>query len=170
MADSFQAKMDFSGWDEAFDALEGPAKESLARRMAVAGGKVLRDAAKREALYADNLVGEGRSGQLSDAIYLAYDSKNSTSNEFTYSVSWNSKKAFYGHMIEFGHWMPYDAYYNFKTNLWVTRKDQKREGQGLWVAARSFLRPTMDRYGNIAVRVMIDEGRKQFEVIMGELT
>lgn len=170
MADTFKASLDLSDWNVAFDAMEGEVKESLARRMGAAGGRVLRDEAKREALFADNLVGEGRSGQLSAAIYLGFDDKASSGNVFTYSVSWNRQKAFYGHMIEFGHWMPYDAYFNFTTNQWVTRKDLKREGQGVWVAARPFLRPTMDRFGGIAVRVMIERGRQEFVKLMGERT
>lgn len=87
-------KFDGSGWTAALARLDGPFKEKLARSMAVAGGQVLRDEAKHHAPV--------DTGLLRDSIYLAFKEDRSTGGQVVYSVSWNSKTAPHGHLIEFG--------------------------------------------------------------------
>jgi HK97 gp10 family phage protein len=41
-------------------------------------------------------------GTLSKAIYQVYSKDNSTNGKATYQISWNHKKAPYGHMVEYG--------------------------------------------------------------------
>lgn len=108
-------KFDFSEVFHALDEL-AEARESIARRMIVSGGRIMRDRAKAEAPEGDQVTGgyarpkktgSQEPGHLKDSIYLAYSEKRSDDWVFTYSVSWNSKhgsakNAFWGVMQEFG--------------------------------------------------------------------
>lgn len=116
-------KMDTSGWTEGLAKLSGPFKEKLARSMAVAGGTILRDEAKQNAPV--------DTGLLQDSIYLAFKDDRSNGMQIVYSVSWNSRTAPHGHLIEFG-----------------TYK----------MAAKPFLRPAYD-HAPRAMQAMIARGR-----------
>jgi len=158
---------DLSEWEVFFDKLEGPVRESLARRMAVEGGVLLRDAAKSNARMAANEEGVPTRGVLSNAILLAYDKRNSTQTMFTYNVAWDSKKAPHGHLVEFGHWQTH-VVYKGANGEWYTRKDMPLDTPK-WIAARPFLGPTMDSYGNVALRVMILRGQRELPILLGEV-
>ena len=93
---SIEAKVDFSSALAGLERLAGEARVSLARSMAVAGGQVFRDEAKLRAPV--------KTGRLRDSIYLAFRDGKSTDQQVMYSVTWNSKKAPHGHLVEFGHW------------------------------------------------------------------
>ncbi len=95
-----QAKVDLSSMRAGLAQLAGPARESLARSMAVAGGQVIRDDAKDRAPRGD-------SGALANAIYLAYKPLRSDKDQQVYSATWNTKKAPHGHLVEFGYWQPF---------------------------------------------------------------
>lgn len=157
---------DFSEWETALDRLEGPVRESLARRMAVEGGVLLRDAAKSNAMMAANKEGEPVTGLLASAIILAQDKRNTTGTVFVYNVAWDSKRAPHGHLIEFGHWQTH-VVYKADNGQWYTRKDMKLETPK-WIPARPFLGPTMDSYGNVAMRVMILRGQRELPILLGE--
>lgn len=43
-----------------------------------------------------------KSGRLASAIYWAYSPERSTDGKKTYRISWNTKKAPHGHLVEFG--------------------------------------------------------------------
>lgn len=145
-------------------------RESLTRRMGVAGGEVFRDAAKANV--------PKKSGKLSEAIYLAYRDKESTEAQTVYMVSWNAKKAPHGHLIEFGHWR-YNKIINGKAQKSLIGR--KRRGRGpqdhggpgalevpKWVAAKPFLGPSFDGNLSKARTVMLQVGREQFSVLMKE--
>lgn len=90
------ARFDMSEWSAVLDNLAGPGRESLARRMLVSGGVVLRDEAKAQApvgVAEEQLVrqygGSLKPGSLQAAIYLAKSDKLTTRTVFTYVVSWN---------------------------------------------------------------------------------
>lgn len=165
MAD--KSKLDFSGWDKAFNLLEGPFKESLARRMATAGGRLIRDEAKTIAATrkADRKFSAPR-GLLASAIYLSHSDKLTTDTMFVYSVSWNAKKAPHGHLAEFGH----NNYYKLIqiNGQWRTTKI-KREGGPKRVPGTPFLRPAIDGRGAEAVKVMIETGRTEFPKLLAEM-
>ena len=166
MADGYRQKLDASEWDKAFSALGGPVKESLARRMLVEGGVLLRDAAKGNARMAANKEGVETRGLLAAAIYLVYEKEAETSSSYTYKISWNSKIAPHGHLVEFGHWMTHKVY-KASNGEWYTLKDRPLDAPK-WVAARPFLRPTFDSYGNVAIRAMILRGQKELPVLLRE--
>lgn len=159
---------DGSEWDALFAQMEGPMKESLARRMGVAGGKLIRDEAKlrapvgvAEEKAARQFGGSLKPGSLRDAIYLAYSNKRSFANAYTYTVSWNGSKfkgAPHGHLLEFGHWQPYLVVYS-KEKGWRTTK--KLLPQPKWVRAYPFLGPAWAATKGRAFDVMVEKGRAE---------
>lgn len=169
------ARLDTRQWDAALAKLRGPLRVSLARSMAVAGGKVLRDEAKRHAPvsdgstslpYGQNARLPPRPGLLRDNIYLAFKPGMSSNAQVTYSVTWNGRLVKYGHLIEFGHWR-----YNKITVGGVPQKSKAGKSKAAphtlpgaldvpqWVQAKPFLRPAFDIVGTLAKQAMIERGR-----------
>jgi HK97 gp10 family phage protein len=153
MADSTKAKLDTSGWTAALAKLAGPARESLARSMAVAGGEVLRDEAK--------VLAPVQSGGLRDSIYLAYQDGKSTPAEVHYAVSWNGSKAPHGHLIEFGHWQTHEMYQ--KDGKWYVGA---KLANPKWVSAKPFLRPAFESANARAQQAMIERGRARLPELL----
>ena len=157
MADGTFAKVDFSAWDAAIANLAGPLRVALARSMGVAGGEVLRDRAKEYASVKD--------GVLRSAIYLAYRGAFSDDTKVTYSVSWNSRKAPHGHLIEFGHWQPFVTT-QLKDGSWVTTHVRLKDP--VWIAAHPFLRPALTGSAVEARSAMIARGRERLPQLIAE--
>lgn len=163
-----KSRLDLSGWDAALDKLAGEKRVSLARSMAVAGGEVLRDEAKRWAPVDD--------GILRDSIYLAFKDKRSNDKQVVYSVSWNHSVAPHGHLIEFGHWQPYVVVFNDKLGHFQTLAKGKgggsrprlRKNGPKWIAAKPFLRPAYDVARATAVQAMIARGKQRLPELLGE--
>lgn len=151
-----------TGLDEILKGLDGllELREPVARAMGVAMGTAVRDEAviRAPVLEPGN---EGfdnqRAGQLKEAIYLAFDGRRSILNEghFVYGVSWNRKKAPHGHLLEFGHFMPYEYERSdgkFYTPLQGTKRiDGRKRGfgrpnphAGFFVQSSPFLGPAFD--------------------------
>lgn len=164
-----ESKIDTSGWTAALAKLVDPKlRESLARSMAVAGGKVLRDEAKAQVRV--------ESGRLRSAIYLAYREGKSTEKVVVYSVTWNSKKAPHGHLKEFGHWR-----YNKVVNGYPQKSLRAglKKGKGpddhvppgaldtpRWVPASPFLRPAYEIAGARAQEAMLQRGRERLPELL----
>jgi hypothetical protein len=158
---------DFSSALAGLDRLAGDMRMKLARSMAVAGGKVLRDGAIERAPVGTAEGGSIRPGLLRSAIYLAFKNRRSTDKEAIYSVTWNSKKAPHGHLVEFGHWQYYAVFKN-KAGEWYTDK-KRRLAVPKWVPAHPFLRPTIDALGGVAQQVMIERGKERLpELLAGK--
>lgn len=159
MASGLQAKFDATGWTAGLDRLLGPARVSLARSMAVAGGEVLRDEAKARV--------NTHNGVLANAIYLAFRDRYSTEKEVQYAVTWNKSKAPHGHLIEFGHWRIY-AVIRKPDGSYVTDKSRKLPSPK-WVPAYPFLRPTYEAASARAHAAMIQRGRQRLpELLAGQ--
>lgn len=138
--------------------LLGEAKESVARAMGVGMGAPVRDEAKLRApvLQPGNEgVDNQQPGVLRDAIYLAYDNRRQVLNPnvYRYTVSWNSNKAPHGHLLEFGHWMPYEYNLTIDDRYYTPLVDAPSrgkakgiplDGNGFWVHASPFLGPAFD--------------------------
>lgn len=155
MADNLKASFDTSGFEAALEKLAGPARIHLARSMAVAGGQVLRDEAKAHAPVKD--------GVLRDSIYLAFREAKSTEKQVQYSVTWNSKKAPHGHLLEFGHWQPFKVavlpdgrIYTMKSRLPAPK----------WIPAHPFLRPALMGGVERARGAMIARGRERLPELL----
>lgn len=151
---SIKANVDFKDALAGLDLLK-EVRHQLARSMAVAGGKVLRDEAKARAPVGTDEGGSKTPGLLKGAIYLAYKDKESTETREVYAVSWNAKKAPHGHLLEFGHWQTH-ARYKGKDGDWYTGAELAAPK---WVPAKPFLRPAMDGSMSRAMEAMIERGR-----------
>lgn len=156
MVDGIRPTLDVSGWDDALSMLKGPLRESLARSMAVAGGEVFRDEAKRQVPVDE--------GVLQSSIYLAYREKFSTKTRVQYSVSWNHRRAPHGHLIEFGHWRVNELVPIGAGGMWVATKE--RLPAPVWVPAQPFIRPAFDIGFNAAKVAMIRRGRERLPELL----
>lgn len=157
------SKLDVSGWLAGLEKLKSPQlRESLARSMGVAGGKVLRDEAKR---WVPNGAESGSitPGLLESAIYLAHSDKSTPAQQI-YKVSWNSKKAPHGHLVEFGHWQNY-AVVKLPNGDWFTDVT-KPLAQPKWVQAKPFLRPAYDVAKSDAMAAMVQRGRERLPELL----
>lgn len=165
--------MDMSQWLTGLDNLGGPIRESLARRMAVSGGIVLRDEAKAlapkgvaEAQAIRQYGGSLNPGALENAMYLALNETMTTDTIFTYTISWNSKKAPHGHLLEFGHWQPYVVVFT-EENGWITLNVEKDTPTR--VPAYPFLGPAYESKIHQALQAMLDRGRAELpKLIAGD--
>lgn len=138
----------------------GEGVEHAIRPAAQAGAQVLYDAAKA------NVAAIGRvTGNLSSAIYQAYDRRVSNQQQAIYQVSWNAKKAPHGQLVENGHMQRYVTYVG-KDGKWHTAVKPEMRGKKLprgrisqavkdayfvqrktpiQVAAKPFMRPAADQ-------------------------
>lgn len=131
-------------------------KEKLARSMAVAGAKVIRDEASLRA-------SQGPTGNLKDSMYVAGNEGATTKDKVVYSVSWNKIKAPHGHLIEFGHWM-----YFQRVKIdgeWVTLKNRPLATPRK-APAKPFLRPAYEAKKDEAYQAMIARARMRFKELM----
>ncbi|WP_368655392.1 HK97 gp10 family phage protein [Castellaniella ginsengisoli] len=161
-------KMDFQQVFDRLDGLAGAAKEHLPRSMAVATGQVFRDEAKARAPRGDDTPTSkvGPRLPLAESIYLAYSESRSVPEAgiATYSVSWNSKRAPHGHLVEFGHWQPYRVYQD-KDGRWWTDKGSPLSAPK-WISAKPFLRPAYDATGQTAIQSGLNRGRERMNEIL----
>ncbi|THJ30943.1 HK97 gp10 family phage protein [Lampropedia aestuarii] len=162
---------DVAGALKGIDAFAVQLKGHLPRSMAVAGGQVVRDEAKKRA--------PKQSGLLASSIYVAYADKRSQPKDglAIYSVAWNAKTAPHGHLIEFGHWR-----YNKQAENGRYMKSKRpgvRRGKGaqdhsgpgalekpVWVPANPFMRPAYDAIAQTSVQAMLDRGQVRLAEIM----
>jgi hypothetical protein len=171
MADGYRARVDFSKSIAGLDALAGPIRESLARRMLVTGGVHLRDKAKLAAARSDppynpNSRGSQQPGTLSNSIYLAFDTDDSTKEVFFYNVTWSDRDAWWGKLIEFG-WMRTHEVHRGANGAFYTDMSKPLPAPKP-MPANPFLRPTIDTYGDSAVRLMIERGKEELPKLIQE--
>ncbi|MGG4604303.1 HK97 gp10 family phage protein [Paenalcaligenes sp. Me131] len=155
--------------EKRLEGLGVAAKTHLPRSMAVAAGKILRDAAKSFAPVYDgstglkggaNAIKAPTEGLLRDSIYLAFsdDRSDTAQGRFVYSVSWNAKTAPHGHLLEFGHW-------RYNKIIWdMPRKEELPEPE--WVAAKPFLRPGFDAHSTVAIEMGIARGKERLAELL----
>ncbi len=167
MADA-AIKMDFQQVYDRLDGLAGVAKKHLPRSMAVATGTVFRDEAKARAPRGmDTPTSKvGPRLPLAETIYLAFSDSRSfpEAGQVTYSVSWNSRHAPHGHLVEFGHWQPFHVYRN-SDGSW--RTDRRRPlPTPRWIPAVPFLRPAYDAVGSIAIQAGLRRGEERMNEVL----
>lgn len=141
------------------DKLGEAARVSLARSMAVAGGKVIRDEAKqRVPLRTDVLYG---------AIYLAYKTKSQGTNQARYSVTWNGRKAPHGHLVEFGYMQIYKVRVDSLGRFWTDKT--QRLPVPKYIPGQSFLRSAYEATTASAQAAMMRRGRERWQELISEV-
>lgn len=153
---------DFSEIMAGLDRL-AEAKEPIAREIGVAMGQTVRDEAKLRVPVGTQYGGSKSPGLLRSALYLAYDDRRNVLNpdRYRYVVSWNSKKAPHGHLIEFGHWMPYTYRTDKQGHYWTPKPLQKQEAK-IWVAAHPFLGPAFSATQPSLFAIGMAAGKQKF--------
>lgn len=165
--------IDLSKAMKSIDALAEGLKEQVGRSMAVAGGKIVRDEAKQRAPVFDGstalkggstVTDPRKAGQLRDAIYLAFSDNRSDlpNHHVVYSVSWNSRLAPHGHLLEFGHWR-----YNVIAGGFPMKKELKTP---VFVPAKSFLRPAFEATKRETISAMLKRGEIRLSELMKEVS
>jgi len=161
-------KVDFQQVFDRLDGLAEVAKQHLPRSMAVATGQVFRDEAKARAPRGEAAPTSkvGPRLPLAESIYLAYSENRSAPDAgiATYSVTWNSKRAPHGHLVEFGHWQPYRVFRD-KDGNWRTDKSSPLPSPK-WISAKPFLRPAYDAMGQTAIAAGLNRGRERMNEIL----
>lgn len=140
--------VDVSSVIEGFKKL-GAIQESLGRSIAFAMGEPVRDEALLRVPVGTLEGGSITPGLLKSSIYIAYDERQHVLNPsaYRYTISWNSKKAPHGHLIEFGHWMPYEYVRDEAGEYWTLKPLQPNPHpgpDGFWVEQHAFLGPAFD--------------------------
>jgi HK97 gp10 family phage protein len=83
----------------------GDTADAAARPASQAAAQVLYDEVKRNIAHIPQ-----KTGNLARAIYQVFSRDNSAEGKATYQISWNTKKAPHGHLVEFGHIQRYVTY------------------------------------------------------------
>ena len=173
MGKTLSAKMDMGDFGKRLDHLKGAGRESLARRMLVSGGVILRDEARQNARISHAKTswipnpksrGSDTPGQLATAIYLARNEKLSNQTVFTYSVSWNAKLAWWGKLREFGYTMRY-AVYKDANGVWHTNKKLPL-AEPRRMPAHPILAPAFDQNIMRVREAMIARGKEELPKIL----
>jgi hypothetical protein len=179
----------------ALDFYVDRAQEAV-RPSAYAMAKVLYNETRNnvDRIVGQSLYGEPR-GVLKDSIYHVFSKDNSTTDNggmrAVYHVSWNhaKNKAPHGHLVEFGHWMPYLTRLSRRTGQYYTvvkpsklaeyrakyqgrtvppeLRDEffvRRPGGPKWIQARPFLRSTMSRFPDA-----LAAGRERFAQFINQV-
>jgi hypothetical protein len=134
---SFTMSVDTSALNKQLQGI-AEAIDGVVRPAAQAGAQVLYEEVKRNASRLGRV-----SGRLQNAIYQAFSTDNSSEKTATYHVSWRTKKGFiddngkkvelsrapHGHLIEYGHLMPYRVVFNKKTGKFVTLRRPESKGK-----------------------------------------
>jgi hypothetical protein len=181
MANARRTRIDLSEVMAGFDRLKA-AGEPIARAMGVGMGQEVRDEAKIRAPVLDPSemgTDSQQQGTLRDAIYLAFDGRKHLLNPgvYTYTVSWNSRRAPHGHLKEFGFQQPYIVARTGTTGLFYTplsgdkgakgrAKGHLRPNGPLIVAAEPFLGPAFDAKQPRLLSIAVQAGATKFTEIM----
>ena len=170
MADGFTAKVDLSDVLLRLDRL-GDKGVSLASRMAVSGGREIRDEAKLQVTESDppyNPISRGsqQPGTLRDAIYLAKNDDLTTASMIVYSISWNAKKAWWGKLKEFGWTQTHKIAYVEGADYFITTDELLAEP--IRHPAQPFLASAYEISISRAYSAMIERGRKELPNLLRE--
>ena len=134
---SFEMRFDLSGLKTAIGGIERKLEAAI-RPAAQAGAQVLVDAVQSNL----SRIGQ-KTGNLAGSIYQVYSRDNSDKYKVTYHISWNTKKAPHGHLLEFGYmqrWrvvmLPDGTFFTDKKHPLASPKQ---------IAARPFVRPAASK-------------------------
>lgn len=112
--------VDMASLNTMLDAM-GDRAEAAARPAAQAASQVLYEEVKRNISAIPQ-----KTGRLGQAIYQVYSQSNSGEGRATYHVSWNTRKAPHGHLVEFGHVARYVTYIGKDGNFYTAKRPESR--------------------------------------------
>lgn len=139
---SFEVTVDEAAIDHLFNGLNENLDRAV-RPAAQAGAQVLYEAVKLNVARVGKIT-----GNLATSIFQAYSDHSSSPGVAVYAISWNSKKAPHGRLVEFGHIQKFKVYLG-KDGKWYTNKDAPLSAP-VQVGAKPFIRPAMAQFGKAA--------------------
>lgn len=166
-----EVKFDDRAVQASLSKLGSALSESLARSMGVAGGQVMRDLAKSyapmgEPPFNPSSRGAQSTGALKNSIYLAFKQNLSNKDHVTYGVSWNSKEAWWGKLLEFS-WIQTHLFRRGKDGLFYTDMSRPLD-RPIYHAAQPFMRPAFDAGLAPAKIAMIARGKERLPELLRE--
>lgn len=119
---TFKMTVNLSSFGQAMGKLAKGMDEAV-RPAAQAGAQVLYDEVVK------NVAAIGvKTGNLKRSIYQVYSAQNDNKKKALYYISWNSKKAPHGWLVEYGHIQRYQVYVN-KRGEWKTMVRPEMRGK-----------------------------------------
>lgn len=162
------SSVNFSSAIKGLDRLNTVIQSKLAHSMAVAGAAVIRDEARMRTPV-------GPTGNLARSMYEAKNHTATTNQKVVYSVSWNTRIAPHGHLVEFGHYQSYvtirldHALYGADYSEYVTLPYLREDGPK-WIPGTPFLRPAYEAKKGAAAEAMKKRAKVVFPQLMKETT
>jgi hypothetical protein len=101
-----------------------------------------------------------RTGDLKNSIYRWRDKAN-TQTRATFYVGPNKRIAPHWHLVEYGHWATRRVYFDKRKQQYVTTKQLL--ARPYLVAARPYIRPTLDTKRNEAIQAGIAELKRRIK-------
>lgn len=131
---SVEMRFNLDAFAAEVDALDHRLQEAV-RPAAQAGAQVLVDQVRR------NVQRVGRvTGNLEGSIYQVYSKRKSNDRSATYQISWNTRKAPHGHLVEYGHIQRYVVFVGkdgrYYTAVRPDARGKKRPGKNATQAER----------------------------------
>ncbi len=142
MADIVSAKFDFGDLLSSLDRFENVVQQKVLFTGAATMARVIYDEVKLN--VQPPRIGI-LTGNLDSAIYWAKSPEETTPTHVVYKVSWNKKKAPHGHLVEFGHKIPYFIY-QLPNGDWRTDKSRPLAAPR-YVRPYPFIRPAFSQMG-----------------------
>jgi len=136
VAEALSIKFDTSGLNARLDALLVKSQAAI-RPAAQSGAQLYYDEVKLNV----SRIGK-KTGNLAASIYQVYSKDNSSKDRATYHISWNTKKAPHGHLVEFGHIQTRKVYIGSDGNWYTSKALLPNPKQ---VGARPFIRPAFGK-------------------------
>ncbi len=119
---TFKMTVNLSSFGQAMGKL-AKGMDDAVRPAAQAGSQVLYDEVVK------NVAAIGvKTGNLKRSIYQVYSAQNDNKKKALYYISWNSKKAPHGWLVEYGHIQRYQVYVN-KRGEWKTMVRPEMRGK-----------------------------------------
>lgn len=140
------------------DALEKRVKEEVMVSGVAAMARVIYDEVKLN--VQPPRIGQ-KTGNLASGVYRYFATAKSSEYVKKYFVGVNHKKAPHWHLIEYGHWQPYQTV-QLASGAWVTLKDRLLASPK-WIPPRPFIRPAADHLPRA-----IEAGKARMKVVMAQ--
>lgn len=153
-------RVDLAGLNGLLNTM-GERADAAARPSAQAASQVLYEEVKK------NVRGIGRkTGNLENAIYQVFSDANSGAGHATYHVSWNTRKAPHGHLVENGYMQRFASYVgkdgNWYTAVRPSMRGKKAPGRNASAAAKAAYYVPLATPKQVAARSFVRKAQSAF--------